>query len=55
VSPTTGSGLAPAIPRAVRTDAQPPAWDGSAMNTNRRKRPALDLFFDALVQPVRFR
>jgi hypothetical protein len=40
--------------RAIRTDARPLAWDRAGMKTH-RKRKALDLFFDALVHPVRFR
>jgi hypothetical protein len=40
--------------RAVRTDVRAPRWDRDGMTTH-RKRKALDLFIEALVQPVRFR
>jgi hypothetical protein len=49
-----GCGLAAKRTRAVPTDWQAPAWDRFGMNTN-RKRKALDLFFEALTHPVRFR
>jgi hypothetical protein len=42
------------LTRGVRTDESPVGWDLEGM-TNHRKRKALDLFFDALVHPVRFR
>jgi hypothetical protein len=53
-NPTAGLWLAAVRTRAVRTDLTRPAWDRIAM-TRYRKRKALDLFFEALVHPVRFR
>jgi hypothetical protein len=47
-------GVAPARTRTVRTDGHSRAWDRVAMTTHRKRKP-LDLFFDALVHPVRFR
>jgi hypothetical protein len=40
--------------RAVRTDRHAAACDREGM-TKTRKRKALDLFLEALTQPVRFR
>jgi hypothetical protein len=54
VSRTFGRRLAAAPTRGIRTDEQQVAWDLAPM-TNHRKRKTLDLFFDALVHPVRFR
>jgi hypothetical protein len=51
---TIGRGVAAALTRGIRTDEQRVAWHLAPMTTH-RKRKALDLFFDALLQPVRFR
>jgi hypothetical protein len=54
VTRTFGHRVAATLTRAIRTDEQRVAWDLAPMTTH-RKRKALDLFFDALLHPVRFR
>jgi hypothetical protein len=54
VTRTFGHRVAATLTRGIRTDEQQVAWHLAAM-TNHRKRKALDLLFDALLHPVRFR
>jgi hypothetical protein len=51
---TFGRRVAAALTRGIRTDGHRVAWHLAPM-TDHRKRKALDLFFDALIHPVRFR